>query len=470
MATEFDENAVIKTVKEHGQDHLLRWLDELDDAGRARLLEQLARIDFARVADFRRLITSTTTEATFSKLEPAPIERLPLRREQVRAEKRVIARGEKALKADRVAALVVAGGQGTRLHYDHPKGMYPITPIRGKSLFQTFAEQILAARRDYKSSMPWLIMTSTTNDTETREFFETNDSFGLGEETVHFFVQETNPILDMRGDLMLAAKDELLVGPGGHGGTFAALARSGLLAKLRATGRDLISYFQVDNPLVNVADPRFIGHHLVADADFSCKVIPKRDPEEGLGIAVFQGGHPAVVEYSDVPKEVAAERDPNGRLRYLYGSIAIHIIDVPFVERVALRDALRWHVAHKQYAYVDENGQEAIPESKNCYKFERFIFDALAFADSCAFVEVQREAEFGPVKNAKGLDSPATARHQMQRQWMQWLQAAGFDVQVPREFTRPMIEISPLYARSAEELKARVEPGWSPSFPLVLEG
>jgi UDP-N-acetylglucosamine/UDP-N-acetylgalactosamine diphosphorylase len=469
MTGELDRETILDHVREHDQEHVLRWLDELDAQSTRELLSQLGDVDWDRFDQFRRLVMTAATEATFSNLRPAPIERLPLRPDQVRAEARVIERGEAALRDDRVAALVVAGGQGTRLRYDHPKGMYPISPIRGKSLFQMFAEQILAARREYDCGLPWLIMTSGTNDAETREFFEQNDYFGLGKDTVHFFVQDTNPILDHNGNLVLNDKDELLVGPGGHGGTFQALAGSGLLQVLRNEGRDLISYFQVDNPLVTVADPRFLGHHLGADADFSCKVIPKRDANEGLGIAVLQDGHPAVVEYSDVPEEIASERGPNGRLRFLYGSIAIHIIDVPFVERVAQQDVLRWHVAHKQYEYLNKEGEKVYPDEKNCYKFERFIFDALAFADACAFVEVQREKEFAPVKNAEGADSPQTARHLMQRLWLQWLKQAGVDVEIPREFDEPMIEISPLFARNVDDLCEKVGPDWHPDFPVVLE-
>lgn len=457
-------------LRQHDQEHVLRWLGELDEEGGERLLGQLAGLDLGRLERFRRLLGTPPTDVSFADVSPAPVERLPLNEAQQEAERRVERIGREALEDDRVAVLTVAGGQGTRLRYDHPKGMYPITPILGKSLFRYFAEQILAGRRRYGCALPWFVMTSPTNDAETRHFFRASDHFSLGAETVHFFVQRVNPILDGGGRLLLAEKDGLLVGPDGHGGTFEALAEAGMLEVMRRGRWDLISYFQVDNPLVTVLDPRFIGHHLNRGADFSCKVVPKREPEEGLGLAVMKGDRPAVIEYVDVPERVAAARLPSGKLRLRYGSIAIHIIDVPFAERVAQQaEGLPWHVARKGYEVINADGKKVLAPPQSCYKFERFIFDSLMFADECAFVEVRRNSEFAPVKNAEGQDSPETARSLMQRCWLEWLQEAGARLEIPRDLTGPVVEISPLYASDVEELKERIEPGWEPEFPLVLE-
>ena len=464
------EERVRQLLRAHGQDHVLRRLEKLPATKRDNLLEQLAGLDFDRLEVFRELVQTPPTEVSFGTMSPAAVKRLPLRPLERQAEQRVIKAGKEALAADRVAACTVAGGQGTRLRYDHPKGMFSISPIRGASLFQLFAEQILAARRRYACRMPWLIMTSPGNDAETRGFFAQSDFFGLGADSVHFFVQGSNPIINQEGELLLAEEDQVLTGPDGHGGTFDALMRSGLLDMLREGGWDLITYFQVDNPLVTVADPRFIGHHLAEDADFSCKVVPKRDPQEGLGIAVLRGGRPMVVEYIDVPPDVAAQRLPSGPLIYLYGSIAIHIISVPFAEQVGRdRSALPWHLARKQYEIVDAAGKKVLAPPKSCCKFECFIFDALALAEAGAFVEVRRDTEFGPVKNAEGEDSPDTARRLMQRKWLEWLIDAGALKGMPTEVSGAMLEISPLYAASAEELKERIEPGRKVTFPLLLE-
>jgi UDP-N-acetylglucosamine/UDP-N-acetylgalactosamine diphosphorylase len=468
--SEQGEEQMRRELRAHGQEHVLRRLDELDGESRQRLLRQLAGLDFARLDRFKLLINTPPTDVSFADVSAAPIERLPLNEVQQEAERRIARIGRQALEADRVAVVTVAGGQGTRLRYDHPKGMYPITPILEKSLFRHFAEQILAGRRRHGCSLPWFVMTSPTNDAETRAFFRRSGFFDLGEGSVHFFVQRVNPIVDRDGRLLMADRDRLLVGPDGHGGTFSALAEAGMLDVLREGGWDLVSYFQVDNPLVTVVDPRFIGHHLNRGADFSCKVVPKRDPEEGLGLAVMKGDRPAVIEYVDVPPEVAAARLPSGKLRLRYGSIAIHVIDVPFAERVAAQaEGLPWHVARKRYEILNERGEVALAPPDSCYKFERFVFDALRFADECAFVEVRRDTEFAPVKNAEGQDSPATARQLMQRRWLQWLQEAGARVSLPNDLSGPVVEISPLYAADAEQLKDRIEPGSEPSFPLVLE-
>ncbi len=465
------EERVMEQLRGHGQERMVSYLEEeLEGEERQRLLEQLDGLAWRRLEAFRLLLGTPPTDVSFADVRPAPIERLPLNEWQQEADQKAAEGGEEAIRADRLAVLTVAGGQGTRLRYDHPKGMFPITPIREKSLFEHFAEAILAVRRRYACRLPWLVMTSLTNEAQTREYFRDNDFFALGEESVHFFVQRLNPILDGGGQLLLAERDRLLVGPDGHGGVFTALHEAGLLEMLREGGWDLVSYFQVDNPLVTVVDPRFIGYHLKRGADFSCKVVPKRDPEEGLGLAVMKGDHPAVIEYVDVPHHIAAARLPSGQLKLRYGSIAIHILDVPFAERVVAEpEGLPWHMARKQYEIVGPGGEKRLSEPEACVKFERFIFDALRFADECAFVEVRRDTEFAPVKNYEGEDSPQTARELLQRCWLQWLREAGAEVELPRDFCEPVIEISPLYAVGAAELKEKIEPGWEPELPLVLE-
>jgi len=463
MTADVMKDRVLNALRETAQGHIVDWLDRLTDEERGKLIAQLDRQAFARVAQFRRLLAAPPGKADLAGMEPAEVDRL------ADDEGDVIALGEKALRADRVAVVAVAGGQGTRLQYDHPKGMYPITPLTHKSLFEHFAEKLRAARRRHGCRLPWLIMTSPTNNAETEEFFEANDYFGLGAASVRFFIQRVNPILDADGHLLLGERDELLVGAGGHGGTFAALADAGIPAMLAEQGHDLISYFQIDNPLVTVADPRFIGYHLKRDAEFSCKVIPKRDATEGLGLAVLLDGHPAVAEYSDVPAAVQAETLPNGELRLLFGSIGIHIIDVAFVERVVHSDALPWHIARKTYERLDAAGNKVMSAKKACVKFERFIFDALELVERCAFVEVCRETEFAPVKNAEGDDSPAETRRMMQKEWLEWLSAAGAVFDMPGDLDKKLVvEISPLYAATPAELKARIEPGRNIHLPLIL--
>ena len=463
-----DEQGIIEKVKSEGQDHVLNYLDELSVEQRQSLLGQLAKVDFEKVNELASLIGQEEEEIDFDRVEPAPVEKLMDKDSP--GEQRAVQAGEQALRDDRVACVTVAGGQGTRLKYDAPKGTYPITPVRGKSLFQVHAEKIRGIRRRYGCRLPWFIMTSYENHEDTQEFFAEHDFFGLGAESVHFFPQQMNPILDEHGHLLLEEKDSLLAGPDGHGGIFEALVVSGMCELLSEGGWDLLSYFQVDNPLVNVADPRFLGHHVQHEAEFSCKVIPKRDPYEGLGIAVLRDNHPAVIEYIDVPPDVAEERDESGQLRYLYGSIAIHIMNTDFVQRMAREGVqLPWHVAEKNYKSICPHGTDDRPQERTCYKFEQFIFESLPEASGCAFVETDRGKEFAPVKNAEGEDSPATARARMQRLWAEWLAMAGHDLRTHDGDPDRKIEISPLFADGPQELEQNLPADWEPSHPVVLE-
>jgi len=464
--------STVKRVESAGHAYVLRWLDDLTEQQCAAFLDQLASVDFERVRELASLLgpaVAQTRAVTPDAVGPAEVERLPRTPDETERDQQAVRFGREALQQDRVAALVVAGGQGTRLGFDAPKGTFPITPVRNKTLFQVQAEKLLAARRRYGCRLPWLVMTSPTNDAETRAFFAEHDHFGLGEDSVHFFAQKVNPILSADGRMLLEQKGALMVGPDGHGGVFEALLASGVLDALQEAGHDLISYFQVDNPLVPLADERFLGHHLAREADFSCKVIPKRDPSEGLGVAVLREGRPEIVEYIDLPQDMANERTPEGELRYLFGSIAVHIVGAGFARRMGgEKDALPWHVARKKYAALDEQGQKSEQSPRECYKFERFVFDCLSHAGGCAFVEVDRADEFAPVKNAQGQDSPQSCREMMKAQWLRWLRAAGADTSA-LDAPDALLEISPLYACDADELAAQLPPRFRASSPTVLE-
>ena len=300
--------------------------------------------------------------------------------------------------------LVVAGGQGTRLGFDHPKGLFPVGPVTNKGLFQVHAEKVLATRRRYGAAVPFLVMTSGATDEPTREFFAQNGYFGLPKEEVHFFVQGTMPVLDLAtGRLLMEAPGRLFLSPDGHGGTLTALASSGLLARLREKGIRHIFYFQVDNPLVKVADPTFLGCHIDKRSEASSRVIPKLGPTDKLGNFVEIDGRCSMIEYSDLPLQMAQATDANGRLRLWAGSPAIHYFEVDFLARVTEGEGqLPFHVARKKAAYVDESGRTVQPDKENALKFERFIFDVLPLAERWAVVETSRREEFAPLKNATG--------------------------------------------------------------------
>jgi UDP-N-acetylglucosamine/UDP-N-acetylgalactosamine diphosphorylase len=453
-------------LRQFGQEQVLRWWDRLSDPERRQLLDQLRALDLNQLRKLYDRRDATFPLPPVERIHPVPVARLD---PQDRAKG---LRGEEALGRGEVAALVVAGGQATRLGFDHPKGMFPIGPVSHKSLFQIHAEKVLALTRRSGKAIPFLVMTSPATDAETRTFFEEHRYFGLPGDQVFFFSQGTMPALDQAtGKLLLEAPSRLFASPNGHGGTLLALAESGLLERLKQTGIRQIFYFQVDNPLVKLADPLFVGHHLGTDADVSSKVVPKEDPSDKLGNLVMVDGHCTMIEYSDLPKELAQQRDGQGRLRLRAGSPAIHIFAVDFLNRVT-KDGLRipFHVARKKVPYLDEQGNLVEPEKENALKFEMFIFDVLPLAERWTVVETNRREEFEPLKNATGPDSPATVQQAISNLAGAWLEKAG--VAVPRQSngdTAVPLEISPLYALDAEALAAKVSPGLRIGGPLYLE-
>jgi len=454
------ESEIRRRAAEAGQDGVFRFWDVLSPTNRARLLSELAEVDFPLLTRLvRELILTEHRPTVPTDLEPAPFVPLPTTDADRRRRRRMHRLGQEVLAAGKVAALVVAGGQGTRLGYEGPKGAFPIGPVSERPLFQVFAEGILAARRAGGASIPWYIMTSRANDQTTRDFFEAHNYFDLARADVKFFTQGMMPAVDFSGQLILAEKDGLFWSPDGHGGTLKALARSGMLADMRERGIEHVSYFQVDNPLVPPLDPVFIGYHVDAAGEMSSKMARKRDASEGLGHFCMSGGRLVVIEYTDMPRELAAQRDSGGRLRFEAGSIAIHLIARPFVERLTSdeRFALPFHRADKKIPCVGADGRALEPAKPNGAKFETFIFDALPMAANPLVLEVNRAREFSPVKNATGRDSPATARRDMVRLAAEQLQEAG--VEVPRDERgdpKFQVEISPLAAHSIEELKAEV--------------
>ncbi len=310
------EAEIRKRAEKAGQGHLFAWWSQLDQAERASLLEQVDAIEFPLLESLVKGLVMHPREEEAVTLEPAPIIPIPKTDAEKKARELATEHGEALLREGKVAALVVAGGQGTRLGFQGPKGAFPIGPVSTKCLFAFFAERILAAQRRYGPTVPWLIMTSPANDVETREFFEENDFFALVPEQVHFFVQGTMPAVDKRGKILLASRHEIARSPDGHGGTLRALERGGALDRMEAQGIQEISYFQVDNVLVKVPDPVFIGHHVRAGAEMSSKVVLKAYPGEKVGVIGMRGGKLGVIEYSDLGEEDMAARGPDGELKY----------------------------------------------------------------------------------------------------------------------------------------------------------
>ena len=456
-----EDRSLVESVYRAEQDHVFLWWGELSEVSRRKLLDQLRIVDFEQLEQLKTLIASSHDPQPLGRIEPPEIIPIPeqsgkIQRAQIRARTRAHKRGEDFIREGKLGVLLVAGGQGTRLGFDGPKGAFPIGPVTQKTLFGWHAEKILAASRNYGVSIPWFIMTSATNDDETRAHFEANRYYGFPPEAVFFFRQRMMPALDGQGKLIMDTKDHFFESPNGHGGSILALKESGALSRMKANGIEAISYFQVDNVLIRIIDPVFTGYHLEAGAQMSSKMVRKTDPHEKVGLFCHEGGKLRVVEYSELTDEDMHKRRPDGTLMYDAGSIAIHMIDTAFAEFEADPFRLPFHVAHKKIPFIDANGRMQKPAEANGYKFETFVFDALDDAERSVVMEISRSEEYSPVKSATGEDSPETARRDLSRLFATWLEDAG--VAVERTATGDVagaIEISPLFAADREAFLAK---------------
>ncbi|HOG92626.1 MAG TPA: UDPGP type 1 family protein [Opitutaceae bacterium] len=442
---------IIDSFRRAGQGHVFAFFDQLTAPEQERLLAEAAEIDLAEI---ERLVNSlvrpgASAGVDLSDLAPAPYEARPEFGGDAAAWAKAKTAGEAALRAGRVAAFTVAGGQGTRLGYDGPKGTFGVTPLKKKSLFQVFAEKLRAAGVRYGRPLHWFIMTSHQNHAATESFFVENRFFGLDRACVHFFRQGRMPAVDFSGKILLESRCSIAMSPDGHGGSLRALDRSGALDLMQREGIDALSYFQVDNPLVRFIDPAFIGWHLQRGSEMSSKMIPKAYAEEKVGHFCTQRGRNVVVEYSDLPLAMQRETDPaTGKLRYLAGSVAIHVLDREFIRRMASGGAgsLPFHRADKKIPTVDAAGAPVKPEKPNGVKFEMFVFDALPFSKNPVIIEALRREDFSPVKNAEGVDSPKTCREDLLRQYAKWATDQGAALAVDGTgLPAAEFEVSPLF-------------------------
>ena len=441
-----------------GQGHLLRWWGELAAPQRETLLNDIECVPWAVVAPLiRSHVLNKPSMAALGKLEPPAVwpKEPDVERADLYAE--AVELGRRRLGEGRVAVMTVAGGQGTRLGVGGPKGKVIVTPVGKRSLFQLFAEMVLAATRRYGAVAPWYIMTSPANHDETVAYFASHAYFGLPREDIFFFTQGQLPVFDFGGRALLDQKDRLSLAPDGHGGALSGLRRSGALDDLERRGIEVLSYFQVDNPLVKPFDPLFIGLHELTESEMSSKVTRKVDDQERVGNVCRRDGRLTVVEYSDFPEELAKARTADGKRAFDAGNLAIHVLDVDFIRRVTESPlSLPFRRAEKAAPYVDEHGLRVEPKSPNAVKLETFIFDVLPLARNPLVLEVDRAEEFSPVKNLTGADSLETSRRDQVRRACRWLEAAGVRMaRGPDGEPDVTVAISPLLAMDIEELKSQ---------------
>ena len=431
-----------KMLKKCGQEHVLAYWKKLGKGEREALLAQIAKIDPKSLKYCQEALVKGAEVPDSSKGKAPKVAVLKGRK---LAE--AVAAGEKELRAGRVAALLVAGGQGSRLGYDGPKGCYSIGPITDAPLFYFHARKILARTIRYGAPIPFYVMTSEANNEATVRCFEENAYFGLNPDDVFFFTQGMWPGMTRDGKIIMDKPGHVFMSPDGHGGLLAALKRSGALADMKKRGIKSVFFFQVDNPLVEIADPAFIGYHVQQKSEYSLKLCAKREPKEKVGMPMQFGKTFRMVEYTEMTDEQCNRKGKDGKLYFLYGSPAIHVFDRAFLDREASK-AMPLHLAFKKIPYVDAKGKVVKPAEPNGYKFEKFIFDVLPNARTAAFLAFDQKDEFSPVKNAEGSDSPATCKADMQAKWRRWMAECGIDF--PEGLP---LEIDPAYAVDAADLR-----------------
>ncbi len=435
-------NEALAKLLGYGQEHLLNFYPELDEAGQAELLQQIDDLDVARIDRlYVELVVkrSLAIADELSNINSVTLQELP-----PAEKKRLWDLGLNAIAKGEVCAFLVAGGQGSRLGFEGPKGAYDIGLPSHKSLFQLQAERLKHIGDRAGFSIPWYIMTSPLNHLDTTNFFKKHNYFGLKAEDIHFFPQGTLPSVDENGRILLAEPGRISANPDGSGGCFRAFKESGLLEDITARGIKYVFFYGVDNALVRICDPYFIGFAIDQDKDITSKAVKKVHPAEKVGVFAYRNQKPSIIEYTELPPDLAEATDDKGNLLYGSGNIVTHIIKESFLTRVLEKDP-PYHVAHKKVEYTDETGHIVKPESPNAYKFEALYFDLFQFADDMAILNIPREEEFSPVKNFDGADSKDTAREMFLDLCTGWVKNLGID-------TVKRLEISPLLSVYGDDL------------------
>lgn len=324
------------------------------------------------------------------------------------------ATGIDAIKKCKVAALLLAGGQGTRLGFDKAKGMYNIGVNKDLYIFEQLIRNLQKVTDEAGAFVPLYIMTSDKNDQQTREFFAEHDYFGYNKDFIKFFVQEMVPAVDFDGNVLVEAEDSLAMSPNGNGGWFTSLLKAGLGEDMKEKGVEWINVFGVDNVLQQIADPVFVGATIQSGCVSGAKVVRKCDPYERVGALCLEDGKPSIIEYYELTPEMAEATNEAGSLLYGFGVILNYLFSVEKLLEIAEKQ-MPLHIVEKKVPYIDENGVAVKPETPNAYKFETLILDMIFMMDNCLSFEVDREKEFAPVKNATGVDSVESARALLQK-------------------------------------------------------
>ena len=392
----------IKKLEEIGQQHLLKYYDELSAKEQEALLAQIDETDFSVI----RFMDSEAQEEGRGKIEPLAAMQLS---EIAAKEQHFTQVGLEAIRRGKVGAVLLAGGMGTRLGSDSPKGVYNIGVTKDLYIFECLIRNLMRVTDMAGNFVYLFVMTSDKNHEETVRFFETHSYFGYPGEYVKFFKQEMAPAVDYGGKVFLEEKGKMATSPNGNGGWFVSMARSGILDIVHETGMEWLNVFAVDNVLQNIADPTFVGACIEDECMVGAKVVRKADPDEKVGVICLEDGKPSIVEYYELTDEMRHQKNEQGDYAYNFGVILNYLFRVSELERIISHE-LPLHRVEKKIPYMDEAGNEVKPQEPNGYKFEQLVLDMIHEMDKCLPYEVVREKEFAPIKNKEGIDSVESAR------------------------------------------------------------
>jgi len=449
-----------------GQTHVLRFWDQLDEGEQSSLAKQIEELDLELVQSLYQSSASSNKWAELAaKAEVPPAITLsdfanPASNEEASK------LGTDALKAGKLGMILVAGGQGSRLGFNHPKGMFPIGPVSNRTLYQMHIEQILARSKQFGVMIPLYVMTSPPTHEETSNFLKENNYFGMSSDNLKIFCQGVMPAVNQSGKLLLETKSKIFVSPDGHGGTLGAFVKSGCYDDAVGRGIEHLFYGQVDNPLIQICDPALVGYHLKSGSEMTSQVVRKNEPTQKVGNVVQVDGKVQIIEYSDLPKEQAEQLNEDGTLKLWAGSIAVHIFDMKFLKTASqTADSLPFHRAKKAVPFINELGARMRPSQPNAVKFERFIFDLLPSAKNAIVCEVAPADGFCAVKNAPPATSetPEHVRQAISDLHKRWLESAGVTVS-----DGTLVEINPLFAPDIATLTTKVESGTHFDKPTYL--
>lgn len=408
------EQEAVEILKKYNQEHIIKFLKNLEEKDKQELIKQIINIDFHQIME---LYNNTKRPIEFKESKIEPLKYLDKKRLTEEQRNHFDTLGSQILRQGKYAVVTMAGGQGTRLGHSGPKGTFKLDVYgKGKYLFEILAENLKEANEKYETTIPWYIMTSKENNEETVKFLEKHNYFGYDKNFVTIFTQSELPLVDAEGKLLIGKDFKIKEASDGNGGTYSSLRASGALSEMKEKGIKWVFIGGVDNVLLKMADVTLLGMAIDRKVQIASKSVVKANPHEKVGVFCKMNGHPKVIEYAELPEKMAEQRDRQGELKYGESHIMCNLYTIDAIEK-ASTEHLMYHSAFKKNSYIDENGKEVIPEGPNSYKFESFIFDAFEFFDDIAILRGSREEDFAPVKNKEGVDSPKTAKELYEKYW-----------------------------------------------------